>query len=98
MLTAGITQKNRQTPEGQRISPPLPLGPVMSPAVEQIALHGPQVLLPLLLQVDERPLPAAESEVLEAGEGEKLLLTVSGHPMRVQVTPAGRADSSTVTV
>ena len=69
----------------------------MGPAVEQAALHGAQILLPLLLQVDQRPLAAAEGKVLDAGELEEVLLTAGGHPMRLQVTPAGRAASSTVT-
>ena len=52
--------------------------------------------LPLLFQMDQRPLAAAEGKVLKAGEGEKLLLT-EVHPIRRQVIPAGRAASSTVT-
>ena len=70
----------------------------MGPAVEQLAFHGAQIFLPLLFQVDERPLAAAEGEVLDTGEGEKVLLTIDGHPIRLQVMPAGREASSTVTV
>ena len=70
----------------------------MGPAVEQIALYGTHVVLPLLFQVDERPLAAVEGEVLDTGEGKEVLLTIDGHPMRVQVMPAGREASSTVTV
>ena len=43
----------------------------MGPAVEQIALYGTHVVLPLLFQVDERPLAAAEGEVLDTGEGKE---------------------------
>ena len=76
----------------------LPLACVVGAPVEQIALHRAQVFLPLLLQVDQRPLAAAEGKVLQAGELQDILFGIFGHPMRVQVTPAGRAASSTVTV
>ena len=65
--------------------------------VEEIAFHSPEILLPLLLQVDQRPLPPAEGKVLQAGEGEKVLITID-HPIRTQVTPEGRANSSTDTI
>ena len=68
----------------------------MGPAMEQLALHSAQIVPPLLLQMDQRPLPPTEGEMLQTGELEELLLP-KGHPMRVQVMPAGRADSSTVT-
>lgn len=86
-----------QSPEDQRIAPPLPGRLVVVSAVEKAALHSPQVLLPLLLQMDQCPLPPAEREVLQTGEGEEVLRKIN-HPMRVQVMPAGSADSSTETV
>ena len=86
-----------QSPEDQRIAPPLPGRLVVGSAVEKAALHSPQVLLPLLLQMDQCPLPPAEREVLQTGEGEEVLRKIN-HPMRVQVMPAGSADSSTETV
>ena len=70
----------------------------MGPLMEQASLHGTQVFLPLLFQMDQRPLAAAERKVLDSGEGEEILLTIDGHPMRMQVIPAGREASSTVTV
>ena len=85
-----------QSPEDQRITPALPGRLVMGFAVKEVALHRPQILPPLLLQMDQRPLPPAEREVLQAGEGEEVLGGI-GHPMRMQVTPAGSADSSTST-
>ena len=85
-----------QSSEDQRIAPVLTSCLIVGPAVEKIALHCPQVLLPLLLQVDQRPLPPAERKVLQPGEGEEVLGRI-GHPMRIQVTPAGSADSSTST-
>lgn len=69
----------------------------MGPTVEKVPLHRPQVFPPLLLNVDEGPLAAAECKVLQAGQLEEVLLGI-GHPMRWQVTPAGRAASSTETI
>ena len=69
----------------------------MGSAVEKAALPSLQVLLPLLLQMNKGPLPPAEREVLQTGEGEEVLRKIN-HPMRVQVMPAGSADSSTETV
>lgn len=65
--------------------------------VEQLTVYRAQIVLPLCFDVDERPLAAAEREMLQAGEREEHFVQ-TGHPMRVQVTPAGRAASSTVTV
>lgn len=47
--------------------------------------------------MDQRPLPTAEGEVLDAGELEEVLLGI-GYPMCVTVMPAGREALSTVTV
>ena len=69
---------------------------VVCAPVHQHALCRLKVFLPCLLQMDQRPLAAAEGKVLKAGEGEKLLLA-EVHPIRRQVIPAGRAASSTVT-
>ena len=49
--------------------------------VEEFPLHCAQVFFPLLLDVDERPLAAAEGKVLQAGQLEEVLFGV-GHPMR----------------
>ena len=68
----------------------------MGALMKQMSLNGAQIFRPLPLDVDQRPLAAAEGKVLKAGEGEKLLLT-EVHPIRRQVIPAGRAASSTVT-
>ena len=69
----------------------------MGTLVEQMPLDSTQVLLPLVFHMDQRPLPPAEGKVLQAGEGEEVLRKIN-HPMRVQVMPAGSADSSTETV
>jgi hypothetical protein len=44
--------------------------------VKQFALGGEEVLLPLLLQMNQRPTPFAEGEMLEAGEWEEILFCV----------------------
>ena len=55
------------------------------------------VFRPLVLHMDERPLTAAECEVLDAGELEKIGLGID-YPSTLQVTPFGRSASSTVMV
>ena len=60
-------------------------------------VSSPKILRPLVFNVDEGPLTAAELEVLQAGELEEILLGI-GHPIRVQVTPLGSWFSAIVTV
>lgn len=69
----------------------------MGSFMENRAVSCAKILRPLLFNVDERPLSAAKFEVLQAGELEQRILG-AGHPIRVQVTPAGSFASSTVTV
>ena len=61
------------------------------------AIGRSDVFLPLVLNMNQRPLPAAEPKVLDPGKLEVVLLWI-GYPMRFTVMPAGRAASSTVTV
>lgn len=72
---------NGQPPEDQEIAPALPRLLIVGAAVEQIALHRAKIVLPLLFDVDQRPLAAAEGEVLDAGELEEVLLGAD-HPRR----------------
>ena len=65
--------------------------------VNQFALSRPKIIRPLVFYMDERPLPAAEGKMLEPGELEIVVLG-KAHAMQVQVTPAGRRPSSTLTV
>ena len=65
--------------------------------VDNLPLDCAQVFLPLLLDVNERPLPAAKEEMLDAGDIQPLLFAICHQLMRVQVTPSGRSASSTVT-
>ena len=61
------------------------------------AVRRAVILRPLVLDVNERPLAAAEFEVLQTGELKEIILGID-HPIRVQVTPSGSFSSSTVTV
>lgn len=68
----------------------------MYPPVKEIAVHGAQVFPPLVFDVDQRPLTAAEGKMLKTGKLEEVVFCV--HQLnRWQVTPAGREASSTVT-
>ena len=55
---------NGQPPEDQEIAPALPRLLIVGAAVEQVALYRAQIFLPLLLDVDECPLPPAEGKML----------------------------------
>ena len=70
-----------QVPQNEGIASPLPLAGIVCPGVKQRAFHRAQIFPPLLFNVDQRPLPAAESKVLQSGEREEVLLGVD-HPMR----------------
>ena len=49
-------------------------GIVMHTFVHEIAVHRADIFLPLLLDVDERPLPPAEGKMLDAGQHQEFLL------------------------
>ena len=70
---------HRKSTEDQDIPPALPGLVVVGPAVEDVPLHRPEVFLPLLLNVNEGPLAAAEGKVLQTGQLEKVLLTIAAH-------------------
>ena len=65
--------------------------------VKDCSVGGAEIFRPLILNMDECPLAAAELEVLQTGELKEILLGI-GHPIRVQVTPLGSWSSATVTV
>ena len=65
--------------------------------VKDCPVGGAEIFRPLVLNVNERPLAAAELEVLQTGELEEVLVGID-HPIRVQVTPLGSLSSSTVTM
>lgn len=89
--------KDVHVPGDQQVAPSLFLPGIMGLFVHDRSVGGPPIFRPLVFNVDQRPLPAAELEMLEPGELEVVLLWID-HPIRVTVMPAGRADSSTVTV
>ena len=78
----------------QQVAPAFLQRPVMRPFMHQRAIHSAVIFSPLVFNVDQRPLAAAKGEMLQAGQLEEVLLLID-HPMRVQVTPAGRWSSST---
>lgn len=63
--------------------------------MENLSVLGSAVFRPLVFRTDQRPLPAAEAEMLNAGE-----LELVGFPVHqcilVQVTPSGAGSTCTV--
>ena len=66
--------------------------------MQHLALCGQAVFAPLLLYMDERPLPRAKTEVLYARYGEEILLAIFRYPIISQATPCGIAVLLTSTV
>ena len=80
----------------EQIFAALGLGIVVAAGVVQLPFGGAQIFRPLLLQVDQCPLTAAEGKVLDAGHQQGVVRRV--HQLNLlQVTPSGRV-SATVTV
>ena len=65
-----------QIPADQRLPPSLRLLRVMSAPVKPAALHRPKVVLPLPLQMDQRPLPAAVDKMLKPGQLQEILFGI----------------------
>ena len=64
--------------------------------MQKRALRGAQILRPLLLDMDQCPLPPAEPEVLQAGD-HQAVVGIIHYDFRSQCTPSGSV-SATVTV
>ena len=80
----------------EQIFAALGLGVVVAAGVVQLPFGGAQIFRPLLLQVNQCPLTAAEGKVLDAGHQQVVVRRV--HQLNLsQVTPSGRV-SATVTV
>lgn len=62
------------TADDQQIAPPLPGRGVVGLPVEGFPLHRPDVLRPLIFNMDQRPLAAAEAKMLQPGELEVVIL------------------------
>lgn len=69
----------------------------MRPFMQQLPFRRSHILSPKLLDMDERPLSAAEGKMLQPGELEVIVLPIT-HDMRIQVTPWGRRSAETVTL
>ena len=65
---AQTIRENPQATQNQQITAQLMGSTIMRIAVENAAISGTLVLLPLLLDVDQRPLPGAIGKVLQAGK------------------------------
>ena len=48
----------------------------MGTLMEKLALYGAQIFLPLLFNMDQRPLPSAEGKMLEPRDGEKVFFMI----------------------
>ena len=92
-----MSGKYPHIPGNDEISPAFGKIAVMGVFVENRPVGGAEILRPLVLNVNEGPLPAAELEMLQTGELEEVLLPID-HPICVQVTPSGNSSSTTVTV
>jgi len=67
-------------PGDEQATPALPPGFIVRGFVLNAPLRGQQVFRPLLFNMDQRPLPPAKGEVLNAGKGEVVVIpAVSGH-------------------
>lgn len=94
--THPVSGKNAHIPGDEEVSPALGKSTVVGVFVKDRSVGGAEIFRPLVLDIDKRPLAAAELEVLQTGELEEILLGIN-HPIRVQVTPSGSFSSSTVT-
>ena len=83
-----------QPAHNQQITSGFRLLGIMCAPVHQIAIHSALVFCPLLLYVNQRPLPGAVCKVLYTRKHERLSIH---YIMRAQVTPSGRFSSSMVT-
>ena len=89
--------KNLHAPGVEDAVPHLRQIGVVGALVHDLPFDGAQVFRPLLFDVDQGPLAAAEGKVLQSGEEEKFLFPVHGQIIRVQVTPAGSTSVRTST-
>ena len=76
----------------QQVTPLFPKGIVVAPFMQQLPLDGAQVFGPLLFEVNQRPLPPAKAEVLDAGH-QQVVVCIHQDNLS-QLTPAGRVSSS----
>ena len=65
---AQFAGKDPQATQDQQIASQLMRSTIMRPAVEDATIGGALILLPLLLNVNQRPLPRTIGKVLQAGK------------------------------
>lgn len=71
---------------------------VVRALMQHLTFGGQAIFAPLLLDMDERPLPGTKAIVLNARYGEEVLLAIFRYPMISSDTPCGIAFLSTLTV
>jgi len=64
--------------------------------VEDAALGGEAVLVPLLLDMNEAPLPLAELQVLQSGKRQEVVWRVQGHPNRPDSLPFSKGRTPAI--
>lgn len=89
--------ENPDAPRDKQGSPTLLKPLIVCIFVHQFTVYCAKIVRPLVFHVNQRPLPPAEFEMLDARELEENLLRPV-HPIRIHVTPSGNCCVSTVTV
>ena len=69
---------------------------VMRIPMNNFTFHSQTVLLPLLLDVNQGPLPPAKHKMLDAGNQQVVIFCIA-HILRSKVTPCGIFSVSTCT-
>src|SRR5690606_41730553 len=87
---------NRPGPD--HVSPSCGEERIICPVVHDAPFGSERIPLPLLLDIDQRPLPPAEYEVLNAGELQPVFGMIFAHNISMNSTPAGRSSRLTLTV
>ena len=68
--------ENLHTPGHDTVAPLFVKGFVVCVFMQERAVHRPEVLGPLLFNVDEGPPPSAEGKMLQPGEEEEILFLI----------------------
>ena len=69
-----MSGKNAHIPGDEEVSPALGKSTVVGVFVKDRSIGGAEIFRPLILNMDERPLAAAELEVLQTGELKEIIL------------------------
>ena len=87
---------NAKAADDEQIAPRLTQLLVVRALMQKISLHRAQIFRPLLLDVNECPLPPAEPKMLQTRDHQAVVRAVH-YDLLSQCTPSGRG-SETVTV